>query len=98
MGWGLDTEPLHLGNVETQVVVYEAKHAGGKFDAAAPCAVYWMDIEPEYVKANRAKGIMSDRSDLGMMESSMAYGYVGRVFVYSTMVVWCQVPPRHGGG
>jgi hypothetical protein len=33
-----------------------------------------MDIDPEYVKANRANGQMTDRQDLGMVERSMAYG------------------------
>ena len=33
-----------------------------------------MDIDPEYVKANRANGQATDRQDLGMVERSMAYG------------------------
>ena len=33
-----------------------------------------MDIDPEYVAANRKKGIMTDNQELGMVESSMAYG------------------------
>ncbi len=34
-----------------------------------------LDIDPEYQKANRAKGKTVDREDLGMIESKMAYGY-----------------------
>ena len=75
--------------VEVQVVVYEAKHAGGKFDSAAPCAVYWMDLEPDYVKANRANGVMSDRSELGMMESTMAYGYACACALVPTVLTRC---------
>jgi hypothetical protein len=33
-----------------------------------------LDIDPEYMAANRAKGKASDRDELGMIESSIAYG------------------------
>ena len=33
-----------------------------------------MDIDPEYQAANRAKGKHTDRDELGMIESKMAYG------------------------
>ena len=35
---------------------------------------YWMDIDPEYVKAARAKGKMHDREELNMIERQFAYG------------------------
>jgi hypothetical protein len=60
--------------VSRQVVVYEANVKNGAFDAANPILVYWMDIDPEYVKANRAKGVMTDKEELGSIEWSMAYG------------------------
>jgi hypothetical protein len=34
-----------------------------------------LDIDPEYQAANRAKGKMVDREDLGYVEAKMAYGY-----------------------
>lgn len=48
--------------------------AGSTIDAKKPVDVYWLDIDPEYVKANRKKGIQTDRSDLNMIENKMAYG------------------------
>jgi len=57
------------------IVVYEAILDGnGKLDKDKPVEVYWLDIDPEYVKKNRAKGINSDRSELNMVERQFAYG------------------------
>jgi len=57
------------------VVVYEAKvGSDGKPHAEKPLEVYWQDIDPAYVAANRKKGKMDDREDLNMIESTMAYG------------------------
>jgi len=56
------------------VVVYEALLKDGKIDNAKPIDVYWQDIDPAYVKANRAKGKLDDRENLNMIENSMAYG------------------------
>jgi hypothetical protein len=39
-----------------------------------PVDVYWMDVDPAYVKKARAKGRESDRVDLNYMEKTMAYG------------------------
>eukprot|EP00455_Lapot_gusevi_P054271 TRINITY_DN865_c0_g1_i1.p1 TRINITY_DN865_c0_g1~~TRINITY_DN865_c0_g1_i1.p1 ORF type:complete len:187 (+),score=79.09 TRINITY_DN865_c0_g1_i1:40-561(+) len=56
------------------VVVYEAKmRADGSFDAN-PIEVYWMDIDPEYVRSARGRGVMTDRTELGYVEKQMAYG------------------------
>ena len=35
-----------------------------------------LDIDPEYMAANRAKGKHTDRDELGMIEASIAYGCV----------------------
>ena len=57
------------------IVVYEAKMtASGQLDAAEPVTVYWLDLDPEYQKASRAKGVVSDRVELGSLERRMAYG------------------------
>lgn len=56
------------------VVCYAAKMKGGQIDPDDPIEAYWMDIDPEYVKAARAKGVTSDRVELGVMESKLAYG------------------------
>ena len=57
------------------LVVYEAKlTSSGALDPSDPVTVYWLDIDPEYQKANRAKGISSDRVELGSIERRLAYG------------------------
>lgn len=57
------------------VVVYEGiLTAPGKLNAEKPVDVYWQDIDPAYVAANRKAGKMDDRSDLNMIESQFAYG------------------------
>jgi hypothetical protein len=33
-----------------------------------------LDIDPEYQASNRSKGKTTDREDLGMIESKIAYG------------------------
>lgn len=35
---------------------------------------YWLDVDPEYVAKNRAKGKSSDRDELNFIERRMAYG------------------------
>lgn len=47
------------------IVVYEALKKGEALDANKPVDVYWLDIDPAYVAANRKKGIMTDRSEVG---------------------------------
>jgi hypothetical protein len=57
------------------IVVYEAaKKSDSELDPAKPIDVYWLDIDPAYQQANRKKGVMSDRSDLNMIEKQFAYG------------------------
>ncbi len=56
------------------IVVYEANVKDGKLDPKDPVTVYWLDIDPEYVKKNRAKGVMTDRSELNTLEKQFAYG------------------------
>jgi hypothetical protein len=56
------------------IVVYEANIKNGQLDPKEPVLVYWLDIDPEYVKKNRAKGITSDRSELNTIEKQFAYG------------------------
>lgn len=48
---------------------------GAAFDAAAPIDAYWLDIDPEYVEANRQKGKMDDRCELNLIDRTMAYGH-----------------------
>jgi hypothetical protein len=56
--------------------VYEALRSGDKkeLDHKKPMDVYWMDIDPAYVKETRKKGKMDDRSDLNTIEKQFAYG------------------------
>jgi hypothetical protein len=56
------------------IVVYEAKTNGNALDTSEPVTVYWLDIDPEYQKAARAKGVTSDRVELGTFERQFAYG------------------------
>lgn len=46
----------------------------GKLDANKPLDGYWLDIDPEYVKANRKKGKTDDRDELSYIDKTMAYG------------------------
>ena len=60
------------------IVVYEANRMVGdrkRLDSKNPLQVYWLDIDPEYVKAARRKGKMHDREELGSIEKRMAYGF-----------------------
>lgn len=62
------------------IVVYEAKlqRALGSrpptLDPKKPLHGYWLDIDPEYVSKNRAKGKLDDREELNFIERKMAYG------------------------
>eukprot|EP00906_Rhabdomonas_costata_P028110 RCo039883 len=57
------------------VVVYEANVKDGAFpEKGDVLQVYWLDIDPEYVKKNRAKGKTDDREELIWMEKKIAYG------------------------
>lgn len=56
------------------IVVYEANVQNGALDSKQPVLVYWLDIDPEYVKKNRAKGITTDKSELNTLENNFAYG------------------------
>lgn len=58
------------------LVVYEAlvDSKSGNLSVDKPVDVYWQDIDPEYMKKNRASGVKSDRSDLNYIEKTMAYG------------------------
>jgi hypothetical protein len=58
------------------IVVYEAKRTADKksLDPKNPMDVYWLDIDPANVAANRKKGKMDDRSELIWVEKQMAYG------------------------
>lgn len=51
------------------VVVYESLDS-----ESSPMGVYWLDIDPAYVEANRKKGVMSDRSEISYLEKKIAYG------------------------
>ncbi|CEO96562.1 DUF4833 domain-containing protein [Plasmodiophora brassicae] len=56
------------------VVVYEAMMSSpGVLDASNPIAVYWQDIDDTYMAKQKAKGL-GTKSDLNMIEKSMAYG------------------------
>ena len=93
------------------IVVYEARVGGdGHLDSAEPVTVYWLDIDPEYQKANRAKGIASDRVELGAIERRMAYGLSSsavpgqpgafhvRLVAFPERVVTVSVEAGAGGG
>jgi len=58
------------------IVVYEALRTEDKkhLNSKSPLDVYWLDIDPEYVKKARAKGKQDDREDLNMFEKQFAYG------------------------
>ena len=58
------------------LVVYEANLNTEKtfFSNENAIHVYWMAIDPEYVKAARQAGRNSDREELNYVEQTMAYG------------------------
>lgn len=60
------------------VVCYRGTYADAAanvLDPKAPIDAYWLDIDPEYVKDNRAKGKMDDRCELNLIDRTMAYGH-----------------------
>ena len=74
------------------IVVYEAKMEGGELDSSEPVSVYWLDIDPAYAAAARAKGVKTDRVELGALEKRLAYGLsssplAGRAGHYSVRLV-----------
>ena len=56
------------------IVVYEALKKNIT-DHYNDMAGYWLDLDPECMKANRKKGKMDDRDELNMIEKKLAYGY-----------------------
>ena len=56
------------------IVVYEALYDGDKLKSDKPVDVYWLDVDPKYVEANRKKGKMDDRVELNAVEKKIAYG------------------------
>lgn len=52
----------------------EADKKKGGLNHTLPMEAFWLDIDPEYVKKNRAKGKMDDRVELGRIEKRVAYG------------------------
>lgn len=57
------------------IVVYEAEKSNGNVNHYNSVNGYWLDIDPEYVKKARQKGITTDRAKLTYLEKKMAYGY-----------------------
>ena len=60
------------------VVCYKGVHVNRASDALkpdAPIDAYWLDIDPEYVKANRKNGKMDDRCELNLIDRTVAYGH-----------------------
>lgn len=53
------------------VVVYDAQPGAPDREPVHP---YWLDIDPEYVAKNRAKGKLDDIEELNIVERKMAYG------------------------
>ena len=62
-------------NKNQNCVCYQAQLVGTQYFASTPMVAFWMDIDPQYQKANRAKGKMDDREELGAVEWRMAYGF-----------------------
>jgi len=59
------------------LVIYEAlveEKDSKTLRVKKPVDVYWLDVDPAYVAANRKKGVKSDRSELNFLESYQAYG------------------------
>ncbi len=56
------------------IVVYSAVFHGHHLHREKPVDVFWHDIDPAYMAANRKAGKMDDRSELNMIESQFAYG------------------------
>ncbi|ETO10156.1 hypothetical protein RFI_27219 [Reticulomyxa filosa] len=45
-----------------------------KLNESDPLEVFWLKIEPSYIKSRRKQGYKDDRSDLTFLENQMAYG------------------------
>lgn len=56
------------------VVVYEAVPAASDASKVESIHPYWLDIDPDYVAKNRAKGKQDDAEELNFIEKRMAYG------------------------
>jgi len=56
------------------VVVYEGMLKDKELDPKKPIDVYWLDIDPDYVKAARKAGRNHDRQELSYIDTTMAYG------------------------
>jgi hypothetical protein len=61
-------------NVVCYAGVYEDA-AAGVLNPSAPIDAYWLDIDPEYVKATREKGQLHDRCELNLIDRTIAYGH-----------------------
>ncbi|ETO20641.1 hypothetical protein RFI_16576 [Reticulomyxa filosa] len=58
------------------VVVYKARMGNEKkqLHETDPLEVFWLKIEPSYIKKRRKQGHKDDRADLTYLEKQMAYG------------------------
>jgi hypothetical protein len=60
------------------VVCYRAvftERSQCRLNPQAPLDAYWLDVDPEYVKANRKAGKSDDRCELNFIDRTMAYGH-----------------------
>ena len=46
----------------------------GALHDTEPIEVFWLKIEPSYIKTRRDKGYQNDRTELNFLEKKMAYG------------------------
>merc|ERR1712154_182355 len=61
-------------NKNSNCVVYQANIKDGKIDENEPIIVFWLKIEPSYIKSNRDSGKNDDKQGLTFIERKMAYG------------------------
>jgi hypothetical protein len=61
------------------VVVVAANLVDGVLNSESPVDVFWLDLEPSYIQARRAQGIMHDREELNYIERKFAWGVDPRV-------------------
>lgn len=66
------------------VVVYEAQRdeQGELLKASEPITGFWLDIDPPVLKKKWSQGDFNVKSDLNYLDKKLAYGCVGRHFLF----------------
>ncbi len=70
---------MHRSKNKNVVVVAANMTKKGVLDQNNPVDIFWLDLEPSYMKARRDKGITHDREELNFLERKWAWGTTSNV-------------------